>query len=60
MAFIALGKGNKATEVAIHLLLAVVASLWEGEFPSIGLSNLLQLAAGIMAIIAAPKLAEAA
>jgi len=60
MEFIALGKGNKATEGAILLLLAVMASLWAGELPSIGLSNLLQLAAGIMAIIAAPKLAEAA
>jgi len=39
MAFIALGKGNKATIGGVLLLVAVVISLWAGEFPSIGISN---------------------
>jgi hypothetical protein len=61
MAFIALGKGNKATIGGVLLLGAVVISLWAGiEFPSIGISNILQLVAGILAFIAAPTVAAAA
>ena len=60
MAFIALGKGNKATIGGVLLLGAVVMSLWAGNFPSIGISNILQLVAGIMAFIAAPTVAAAA
>jgi len=61
MAFIALGKGNKATIGGVLLLGAVVISLWAGiEFPSIGISNILQLVTGILAFIAAPTVAAAA
>ena len=60
MAFIALGKGNKATIGGVLLLGAVVMSLWAGNFPSIGISNILQLVAGILAFIAAPTVAAAA
>ena len=61
MAFIALGKGNKATIGGVLLLGAGVISLWAGiEFPSIGISNILQLVAGILAFIAAPTVAAAA
>ena len=61
MAFIALGKGNKATIGGVLLLGAVVISLWAGiEFPSIGISNILQLIAGILAFVAAPTVAAAA
>ena len=61
MAFIALGKGNKATIGGVLLLGAVVISLWAGiEFPSIGISNILQLVVGILAFIAAPTVAAAA
>ena len=60
MAFIALGKGNKATIGGVLILAAVVISLWAGSFPSIGISNILQLVAGIMAFIAAPTVAAAA
>ena len=56
MAFIALGKGNKATIGGVLLLVAVVISLWSGfEFPSIGFSNALQLFAGILAFIEGAK-----
>tara|TARA_B100001013_G_scaffold27375_1_gene15040 strand:- start:424 stop:849 length:426 start_codon:yes stop_codon:yes gene_type:complete len=60
MAFIALGKGNKATIGGVLILAAVVISLWAGSFPSIGISNILQLVAGILAFIAAPTVAAAA
>ena len=60
MAFIALGKGNKATIGGVLILGAVVISLWAGNFPSIGPSNVLQLVAGILAFIAAPTVAAAA
>ena len=60
MAFIALGKGNKATIGGVLILGAVVISLWAGNFPSIGISNILQLVAGILAFIAAPTVAAAA
>jgi hypothetical protein len=60
MAFIALGKGNKATIGGVLILGAVVISLWAGNFPSIGPSNILQLVAGILAFIAAPTVAAAA
>jgi hypothetical protein len=60
MAFIALGKGNKATIGGVLILMAVVVSLWAGNFPSIGLSNVLQLIAGILAFVAAPAAAAAA
>ena len=60
MAFIALGKGNKATIGGVLLLVAVVISLWAGEFPSIGISNILHLLAGIFAFVAAPTVAAAA
>ena len=60
MAFIALGKGNKATIGGVLILVAVVVSLWAGNFPSIGLSNVLQLIAGILAFVAAPAAAAAA
>jgi len=59
MAFIALGKGNKATTGGVLILLAVVASLWAGNFPSIGVSNALHLIAGILAFVAAPAAAAA-
>ena len=58
VAFIALGKGNKATIGGVLLLGAVVISLWAGiKFPSIGMSNILQLIAGIFAFVAAPQTA---
>ena len=60
MAFIALGKGDKATIGGVLILAAVVISLWAGSFPSIGISNILQLVAGILAFIAAPTVAAAA
>ena len=60
MAFIALGKGNKATIGGVLILGAVVISLWAGNFPSIGISNILQLVAGILAFVAAPTVAAAA
>lgn len=60
MAFIALGKGNKATIGGVLILVAVVVSLWAGNFPSIGLSNVLHLIAGILAFVAAPTAAAAA
>ena len=60
MAFIALGKGNKATIGGVLILVAVVVSLWAGNFPSIGLSNVLHLIAGILAFVAAPAAAAAA
>ncbi|MBT3614863.1 MAG: hypothetical protein HN707_03440 [Verrucomicrobia bacterium] len=60
MAFIALGKGNKATIGGVLILVAVVVSLWAGIFPSIGLSNVLHLIAGILAFVAAPAAAAAA
>ena len=60
MAFIALGKGNKATIGGVLILGAVVVSLWAGNFPSIGLSNALHLIAGILAFVAAPAAAAAA
>jgi hypothetical protein len=59
MAFIALGKGNKATIGGVVILVAVVGSLWAGNFPSIGLSNILHLIAGILAFVAAPAAAAA-
>lgn len=59
MAFIALGKGNKATIGGVLILVAVVVSLWAGNFPSIGLSNVLHLIAGILAFVAAPAAAAA-
>jgi hypothetical protein len=59
MAFIALGKGNKATTGGVLILVAVVASLWAGGFPSIGVSNALHLIAGILAFVAAPAAAAA-
>ncbi len=60
IAFVALGKGNKAIVGGVVLALAVIASLWAGDFPSIGASNVLHLIAAIMAFIAAPKvMAEA-
>ena len=55
MAFIALGKGNKATIGGVLILAAVVISLWAGNFPSYGPSNLLHLIACIMAFVAAPE-----
>jgi hypothetical protein len=55
MAFIALGKGNKATIGGVLILMAVVISLWAGNFPSYGPSNLLHLIACIMAFVAAPE-----
>jgi len=60
MAFIALGKGNKATIGGVLILGAVVISLWAGNFPSIGPSNVLQLVAGVLAFVAAPTVAAAA
>ena len=57
MAFIALGKGNKATIGGVLILAAVVISLWAGSFPSYGPSNLLHLIACIMAFVAAPAAA---
>ena len=59
VAFVALGKGNKAIIGGALLLLAVVASLWAGDFPSIGVSNILHLIAAIMAFVAVPNLAAA-
>ncbi|MEO1863338.1 MAG: hypothetical protein ABGY13_09665 [Verrucomicrobiia bacterium] len=60
MAFIALGKGNKATIGGVLILVAVVVSLWAGNFPSIGLSNVLHLIAGILAFVAVPAVTAAA
>ena len=60
IAFIALGKGNKAVVGGILLTLAVVASLWALEFSGVGISTILHLIAAIMAFVAAPKvMAEA-
>ena len=59
IAFVALGKGNKAIVGGVVLALAVIASLWAGDFPSIGVSNVLHLIAAIMAFVAVPKLAAA-
>ncbi len=60
VAFIALGKGNKATIGGVLILVAVVVSLWAGNFPSIGLSNVLHLIAGILAFVAVPAVTAAA
>ena len=57
MAFIALGKGNKATIGGVLILVAVVISLWAGSFPSYGPSSLLHLIACIMAFVTAPAAA---
>jgi len=60
MAFAALGKGDKATIGGVLILVAVVASLWAGIFPSIGISNALHLIAGILAFVAVPAVTAAA
>ena len=51
---------DRATIGGVLLLVAVVISLWAGEFPSIGISNILHLLAGIFAFVAAPTVAAAA